>query len=371
MRNVSLAVVATACLMVVEVSHAGEESYAAEVTASRLHLRAGPGASYQSVVFAEAGDRVVVREAIEGGWAIVEVPGGYRAWVSGRFLDRAGGKGTVTVDNLLVRPRPTTRYHQLAGKLKKGEALEVLGEKTVDDETWIAVRVPQRVPLYCSASYLKKIGPPSMATPKVEKEEEAAPAPGKEPDPAAGSQDAKFVVVEKRALEALRGARSLDDLKPIHRTVASVDEGRLSLENRKRRVALERKLLERERELIVASVHEHEKELLARLEKQIKAIEAKYQARLKELEEERAKKKQGANRYNAVGIVEYKPHIFGSTPAFRITHAGKLRYYLIAPAFNLHKFAGKRVGVIGLMDRESGTGYFTIIAKRIEIIADE
>ena len=35
------------------------------------------------------------------------------------------------------------------------------------------------------------------------------------------------------------------------------------------------------------------------------------------------------------------------------------------------KFAGKRVGVIGLTDPESGTGYSTIMVKRIEILGNK
>ena len=150
-----------------------------------------------------------------------------------------------------------------------------------------------------------------------------------------------------------------------------MNEATLSLENRKRHLALERKLLDRERELVVAGVSEHEKELLVELEKKIKAIEAKYAQRLQQIEDERAAKARAKNRFTAVGIIEHKPDVFGRTPAFRIAKGGKLRYYVIAPAFNLYKFAGKRVGVIGMLDRESGTGYFTIMVKRIEIIGDK
>ncbi|MHC4941189.1 MAG: SH3 domain-containing protein [Planctomycetota bacterium] len=340
-----------------------EESYAAEVTASRLHLRAGPGSSYQSVILAEQGDRVIVREAAEGGWAVIEVPGGFEAWVSARFVARKGSEGTITVQNLLIRPRPSTRYHQLSEKLDKGETVAVLGEKQVGEDAWLRIRVPQRVPLYCSSQYLNKIGPASLATPKKAK---AAVAP--KVAPVAGSHDQRFIVIERQVLAELQGVRSVDDLRPIRRTVAGVDQSRLSMENQKRHIALERKLLARERELIVASVHEQEAEHLAELEKKIQSIEKKYQDQIRKLEEERKAKLLAKNRYTAVGIVEYKPHILGKTPAFRISEGGKLRYFLIAPAFDLHKFAGKRVGVTGMLDRESGTGYFTVMVKRIEII---
>lgn len=364
MLKLCVALLALACVV------QAEESYAAEVTASRLHLRAGPGSSYQSVVMVEKGDTIVVREAIAGGWAVIEVPGGFKAWVSSRFIERKGSAGTVTVQNLLIRPRPSTRYHQLSEKLNKGEAIKVLGEKKVDDELWLNVLIPQRVPLYCAAQYLNKIGPASMATPKKLKTDAKAEAKPKVA-PIAGSDDHRFIVIEKRVLAQLSGANSVDDLRPIQRTVAGVDDTRLSLENRKRHVALERKLLARERELVVASVHEHEAALLADLEKKIREIEAKYQERIRKLEDARKAKLAAKNRYTAVGIVEYKPHLLGRTPAFRITAGGKLRYYLIAPAFDLHKFAGKRVGVVGMLDRESGTGYFTVMVKRIEIIGEK
>ena len=43
----------------------------------------------------------------------------------------------------------------------------------------------------------------------------------------------------------------------------------------------------------------------------------------------------------------------------------------IANQFDLGRFVGKRVGVIGIADPESGTGYETVMVKRIEILADE
>ena len=82
-------------------------SYAAEVTASRLHLRSGPGGSSQSVVLAEQGDKLIVRDAAAGGWAIIEVPGGFNAWGNARYVERgADGIGVSLVWRALRRPTP-------------------------------------------------------------------------------------------------------------------------------------------------------------------------------------------------------------------------------------------------------------------------
>ncbi|MHC4952780.1 MAG: SH3 domain-containing protein [Planctomycetota bacterium] len=352
---------------------ADDGSYAAEVTASQLHLRAGPTASYQSVLLVEQGRKLVVRSGGVNGWAVVEVPGGFDAWVSGRFVARDGkGKGSVTVGKLLVRPRPSTRYHQLAASLTKDETVAIVGEKKVGDELWLRVRVPQRIPLYCSERFLKKIGPASMAiAPTIASaaaEKTAKKTPTASGDPKA---DARFIVIEKKAWTDIQRAKTTAELATINRTLATVDGSRLSIENQKRHLDLERALLKRRNQLIDTDLDDTQKKMLADLEAQIAAIEAKYRKRIQELEDAHAAKKGKTRKYISTGIVEYKPDIFGRAPNFRITAGGKLRYYLIAPAYDLHKFVGKRVGVVGLTDRESGTGYFTVMVKRIEILADK
>ena len=76
-------------------------SYAGEVTASRLQLRAGPGESYQTVLTLEKGNRFIVRgpHANAPEWLRVEIPGGFEAWVFARFMKRdVDGMGEMTAD---------------------------------------------------------------------------------------------------------------------------------------------------------------------------------------------------------------------------------------------------------------------------------
>ena len=101
------------------------------------------------------------------------------------------------------------------------------------------------------------------------------------------------------------------------------------------------------------------------------AFGAKYAAEQSRIQHARDLKKRGIRRYTAVGIIELRPDVLGRTPAYRMNVGGKLKCYIIAPAYDLRRFKGKRVGVIGIQDRESGTGYHTVMVKRIEIIGDK
>jgi len=350
------------------------KSYAAEVTATQLHFRAGPSASYQSVVMAKRGTRVIVRESTATGWATIEIPGGYPAWVGAKYIQQDGrvsggvGSGVVTANTLLVRPRPSTSYHQLTQRLARGETVKVLGTKQVGDTTWLRIQTPQRIPLFCSARFLNKVGPASMATAPIETNSTARTATVSNKTAAA---DARFIKIEKSALRDIHGAKTRGDLAAVKLTLATVNGSDLSLANQRRHLDLERKLLRRNRELVVSDVEAQQQTVLADLEKQIAEIEAKYQQRINDLHSEAKAAKTGKRgRYITTGILEYKPELFGRAPSFRVTEGGKLRHYVIAPAYDLHQYVGKRIGVVGLLDRESGTGYFTVMGKRIEIIAD-
>jgi len=240
-------------------------SYAAEVTASKLHLRAGPTAQYQSVVIVEKGRKLLVRGAATGGWAKVELPGGFEAWVGAEFLTVSKeGTGTVTANRLLVRPRPSTRYHQLTGWLTKGETVRVLEEKIEGDTKWLRIHAPQRLPLFCSSKFITKIGPASLAVAPAAKSAAAAGSAAK-----SANADARFIVIEKQVRGLLSNAKSARDLQPIRRALAEVDGGKLSLDNQRRHIALERRLLAKRDELVISDVELAQKGMLADIEKEI------------------------------------------------------------------------------------------------------
>jgi len=354
-------------LLVAAVAAAEEEPYAGEVTASSLNLRAGPGEAYQPVVTVKEGTKVIVLGSYpnDPGWCLIEIPAGYTAWVSADLIERgAGDSGEVKGDRVLVRPRPSTRYHQLSGRLNKGEPVTIVEEqRTTSEGLWYRVRVPRRIPLYAAAKYIKKIGPASMAEVK-----ESSPAP-LTVAPLESGEDRRFTKLEPEVRERIGAVHTSQEIEPLRRAVAEIDRSQLSVDNRERRVRLLADILEKERKLTIAELKSREAEVSAALDQKLQEIESRYKKRLAEIRDEFEREKKP--RYVATGIVQWSPDVFGRYPSYRLVEGTKMRYYLIANQFDLGRFVGKRVGVVGITDPESGTGYETVMVKRIEILGDE
>lgn len=350
------------------VAAADEPMFAGEITASALNLRAGPGEAYQPVVTLQQGAKVIVlgQYANDPGWSLVEVPAGYTAWVSADLVKKVdGGKGEVQASRVLIRPRPSTRYHQLSGRLEKGEEVTIVEEKRTESEgLWYRIRVPRRFPLYAAARYIRKIGPASLA----EAKEEAGGSP-----PLAvladSAADKQFAKAEPAARQKLKAAKSTAEVELVRKSVAEIDRNQLSPDNQDKRIKLLSDILDTERKLAIDELKAKETEVNAALDQKLADIDRKYKRRLAEIREEFENEKKP--RYIATGIVQWAPDVLGRYPSYRILEGGKMRYYLIANQFDLGRFVGKRVGVVGIADAESGTGYETVMVKRIEIIANE
>jgi uncharacterized protein YraI len=374
------------------VSAQGEGLFTGEVTASRLHLRAGPGEAYQPVVTVEKGTKLVVfsRHANDASWYMVEVPGGYHAWVSGRYLEkRPDGNALVAADRVLVRPRPSTIYHQLSGRLNKGETVKVVGEQTVEGEPWYRVRVPRRIPLYASAAHVDNVGDVSIARAAAKEAGlvddageagdggdagdgeagGAADGPAR-PAPIQTPGDKRFVVFEGETRTKIAAAKRTEDIAPIRRAVAEIDRKELSIENRERLVSLNADLLDRERRLAIIELKAREEQIKDTLDERLAEIDREYRRRLAEIRAQ-YDREQKEPRYIATGIVRWSPDLVGRYPAYQLLHGSKMTHYLIATQYDLSRFTGKRVGIIGIADPESGTGFHTIMVRRIEILGDE
>ena len=354
------------CLVLTTVAVAQDRKpFAGEVTASRLKLRAGPGPSYQPVITVDKGSRVVVlgKHANNASWYYVEVPQGYTAWVSGRYLSKdKTGYAQVTTTRLLVRPRPSTQYYQLSGRLNLNEKVKVVEQKTMPDGVWYRIEVPRRIPLYAHVDFIKNIGPAALAKPQPKK-------PAVKPGPIQTDSDRQFVRLEPDVRTKLEGAKNSEEVEPLKRAVVEIDRSQLSLENRERRVQLLADLLDKERKFAIRELEAREDTVKDELALRLEEIERKYKRRLEQIRKDF--EQESKPRYIATGIVQWVPDIFGRVPSYRITAGGKMKYFLIATQFDLGRFVGKRVGVVGITDPESGTGYRTVMIRRIEILGEE
>jgi hypothetical protein len=277
----------------------------------------------------------------------------------------AGGRATVTTDRLLVRPRATTRYHQLNGRLQKGEAVRVVAQKETEEGLWYKVVVPRRFPLYAHVSFLRNAGPAALAEPKKSTKDISTAA-----KLAATDWDKHYLAIEKAVYVELPKVRAYDDAKQLRLQIMEVKPATLSAENRERRIVLLSKIVTRERELASREIKVREKSIGDELDRKLKEIEQRYREKLWRLRQEQKEAARKKPSYVAVGTVDYVPHLLGRHPSHRLTIEGKLKFYLVAKDYDLDRFIGKRVGVVGLTDRESGTGLQTVLIKRIEVLAE-
>ena len=344
--------------------HATLGSYAGEVTASRLQLRTGPSDQYQPVATLKRGALVVVlgKHPNAPEWLIVEVPQGYHAWVYGTFVVAGkDGIGKITADRLLVRPSAATKYHHLNGRLNKGETVKVVGKKQTREGLWYKIVVPRRFPLYAHRQFLENVGPAKLAEPK----KDAKPALA---DNSPTKNDRQFESLVRAVTLELKKVKSTEAIQPLRRAIMQVDPKHLSMNNRNKRITLLSRIIKQEHTFAVEELKHREKLINDELEKKLAEIEKRYNEKLRKLRDSRKPK---APRFVATGIVEYSPDIFARTPSYRLAKGKKMRFFLIAADFDLKKFIGKRVGVTGLTDAESGTGYRTIMVRRIEILGDK
>jgi uncharacterized protein YgiM (DUF1202 family) len=378
MKMLGLAIVGL--LLVPALAVAEPDSYAGEVTASRLQLRAGPGEAYQPVLSLEKGSRFIVigPHANAPEWLRVEIPGGFEAWVFARFVKRdASGMGELTADRVLVRPRPTTRYHQLVGRLAQGEKLKVVGEKQTEEGLWYRVVVPRRFPLYVNSQYVKNVGDVSLAAAPVLKkpaETKAKETPATTKNPKQGTvilakTDAEFAKLAASVRVKLTAAKTVAEIEGLRHSVETVDPTTLGRQGQEERLRLLSDLVKAERNAAGREFEAAEKRVLTDLEKRLLIIQREYERRLHQIQIEANRNPRP--RYTATGIVRHRPDIVGRYPSFRLEEGDEMRYFLIASDFDLHRFRGKRVGIVGLKDPESGTGFETIIVRRIEILGDK
>ena len=335
------------------------KTYAGEITASKLRLRAGPGQAYQEVMRLSKGDRVIVlgKDANSPEWLEVEVPQGYTAWVFAEFIEKqADGTGKVITDRLQIRPRPSTRYHQLSGWLNTTDAVRIVEEKKQTDGLWYRVTIPRRIPLYAHDDFIKNIGDASLAEEKTTK------------GGTVKAIDKKLDTLTLRIDAALKGRKRVDTA-PMTKTLKEIKPEELAAEDRARYYRTQARLAQLEKTQVIRDLRTREGELKDSLDKRLAEIDREYRRKLEQIEADTRKSKKP--RYTAIGIVRHAPDILGKYPSHRLVEGGKLRYYLISSAYDLTKFSGKRVGVIGLTDPESGTGRYTIMVRRIEIIGDK
>jgi hypothetical protein len=111
--------------------------YDAIIADDQVYARSGPGKQYYPTSRLRKGDHVTVIRHDHGGWFMIEPPPGSFAWVRQEYVNRQGDRGLITGDSQIVAWIGTSfgdDHFVESRRLQPGEAVEIVGEKTLRDD---------------------------------------------------------------------------------------------------------------------------------------------------------------------------------------------------------------------------------------------
>ena len=141
------------CGLLTSSLHAAEHPlpYDAIVQQDDVYARSGPGRAYYPTSRLKAGDTVRVVRHDPGGWYVIVPPPGSFSWVPARFVEKTGAQqGSITQNNVpaWVGSFESDIREVEQRRLKKGDEVEILGEKMLRAESgqlelWYKIQPPR------------------------------------------------------------------------------------------------------------------------------------------------------------------------------------------------------------------------------------
>ncbi len=162
-RSICIAVVC-ALFAYAHVDRAAADSppYQARVVAAGAPVLSGPGEKFYPTDTLAQGDTVEVYREKPGGWLAIRPPLNSFSWIAERDLIlKDGGLAEIVKDGVPSRIGSRLNSHHNAAqvRLKKGEAVEVVGEDTFNGEKWFKIAPPAGEFRWIQASLVEKVGP--------------------------------------------------------------------------------------------------------------------------------------------------------------------------------------------------------------------
>ncbi len=127
-----------------------EFPYVGQVSADRVHVRAGDGTNYTILTVAKRGDKLVVR-AEKHGWMQIQVPSSVKPWIAADYVSFVSGatEGRVTGDRVRIRCMPSSQADVL-GLVSSGTKVKVVGTK----DGWHQIEAPAEASAWISGTYV-------------------------------------------------------------------------------------------------------------------------------------------------------------------------------------------------------------------------
>jgi uncharacterized protein YgiM (DUF1202 family) len=132
------------------VAGAEDFPYTAYVTVDQAEVRSGPSRTHYTTFQLFAGDAVEVYRRDAAGWLGIRPPAESFSWIPADVAEETNEPGIVRVlvetPAFIGSPLVAIREHKYQVKVRAGELVEVLGEKTLPgeegDETWLKIAPP-------------------------------------------------------------------------------------------------------------------------------------------------------------------------------------------------------------------------------------
>lgn len=171
------------------------EPYEARVTTPRTLVHSGPGEKFYPTRALSPGDTVEVYREEAGGWLGIRPPKDSFSWVSEKQLKRQDGNlAEIREDNAASRigSELSDKRNAVQVRLKQGEGVEILGQDSIEGETWFKIAPPAGEFRWIHAASVERRGSIS----------ESAPAEESEPAVISASATSESVAIKSEANSA-------------------------------------------------------------------------------------------------------------------------------------------------------------------------
>jgi uncharacterized protein YgiM (DUF1202 family) len=340
--------------------------YIAEITGNDVHVRSGPGTNYYPCGKVNKGDRVTVVGSHLGGWSRIVPPPGSFSWISGEYVevDAADPRTGVVTGNAVpvyVGSPDTEVIHSTKElQINRGEKVKLLGEKK---DNYYKIAPPSGAYRWVSTRYTNPVGaviepPPPAVIPPEEPRETPAETPAETPvekpaeEPSVAPSPAPASPSKLDQYYALESQLKAEQAKPIdQQNYDQTEEGLRAIAEDKEAGKAARyaqqalKQIQRcELALQVARLVDLQDSQLKKARKDISRAEEKRLAEFTELGD-----------YVVVGWL--RPFTTYGAGHYRVVdQTGKTICYAVpASQMDLHKYEGKKVGLVGTVEPHSPT----------------
>jgi len=134
-RFVALCLFAFCSLVVPLEAQDRKPPYEAVIESDGEYIRSGPGPNFYPTAKLKRGQKVTVHRHDPGGWCMISPPPGSFSWIRAEHVQKSASDpgGVLKANNVVVHVGSsidTDEFTTIQGNLSKGDAVEILGEKT-------------------------------------------------------------------------------------------------------------------------------------------------------------------------------------------------------------------------------------------------